>query len=148
MLMMRALRAVRVTEARARAVEQAEAAYAEALRNVDLREREAMIAVSAFEHHLGILANSSAPNSVALSDAHMFLRSLALRADRTRDAVTRARAQAEPLLSALVAARTELKKVEMWQQSLKDAAQQVEDQKERIATDDLAARTHRRRCES
>ena len=141
----RLLRAERVADVRRRVMEQAESDVAQARRVVDLRQREALEAASVLERQLRQFGATVFESSSGLADANGFVRSLAVVAERARGRVAEAQAEAELRQQAVLEARVELKKIEAWQESLRASAREVQDRLERLATDDHAARSHRKR---
>lgn len=138
----RVRRAERVVELKQRAVDEAQAACADARRAVESAEEVARAALARWEFE------SNAPHpegsTTDLADRSAWVRTLRLRADHAAAKVVAAKAEEARRLDDLVRARFDLRRIEMWRDGLLHGMRAVADRKERIATDEAAARTVRR----
>lgn len=139
----RTKRAERVVDLRRRAVEQAQTLAAEAARRVAEAEAAAREAEALWSRESAAPAHGSA-SSADLAEVNAWLRALRQRADRAATQVGVARAEAQRCHEALVAARGELRRIELWRDGLAAAARATQDRKERTAADEVAARAVRR----
>ena len=139
----RVRRAERIVDLRKRAVELAQSVCAKATMAAQEAEqcaREAELAWSS----AGESPDGRCASSTDLAESSAWLRTLRLRADRAAARSREARKEVEVAHASLVAARSELRRIELWRDGLASAERAVADRKERIASDEVAARTARR----
>jgi flagellar biosynthesis chaperone FliJ len=139
----RVRRAERVVELRRRAVEAAQASVAEAARRVIEAEDAARAAEDQWSRD-GSAPVAASLSSAELADASGWLRALRGRADRAAAQAAEARAAAQRSQEALVGARAELRRIELWRDGLVAAVRAAQDRKDRVAADEVAARVARR----
>jgi flagellar biosynthesis chaperone FliJ len=140
----RVRRADRVVELRKGAVELAQAACATAAQAAHEAAQAARDAEA--EWTRASLAASSAAwaSSADLAESSAWIRTLKGRAERAAMRADEARREVDRTSAALVAARSELRRMEMWRDGLVAADRAILDRKERVAADEIAARTARR----
>ncbi|MEI8254922.1 MAG: hypothetical protein WCJ30_04540 [Deltaproteobacteria bacterium] len=97
------------------------------------------------EQQLLLFRAADFESSSGLAEADAFVRTLAIKVERALASIAAAEAEAARLQLVVLEARVELKKIEAWQDSLRAAAREVQERLERLATDDHAARSHRKR---
>lgn len=136
-------RAERVVDLRRRAVEQAQTLAADAARRVAEAEAAAREAEALWARESAAPSHGSL-SSADLSEASAWIRALRLRADRAATQAGAARAEAQRCHEALVGARGELRRIELWRDGLAAAARAAQERKERTVADEVAARAVRR----
>lgn len=139
----RVRRAERVIDLRKRSVDLAQAECASAT----LAAQEAdQIALAAEDEWVNASRCAErCASSTDLERASAWLHTLRLRADRSAAEAADARAEVDRAHAGLVAARAELRRIELWRDGLVAAQRVALDRRERTATDEVAARTARRR---
>ncbi len=140
----RVRRAERIVDLRKRDVELAQAVCAKATMAAQEAEQAARDAEQAWMSAGETTSDGSCASSTDLAESSAWLRTLKLRADRAAARSREARKEVEQAHASLVAARSELRRIELWRDGLASAERAVTDRKERIASDEVAARTARR----
>lgn len=139
----RARRAERVMELRKRAVELAQTACAKAMQAAIEAEAAAKSAESEW-----VRASAEAPLDASsitdLAELSAWIRSLRTRADRAALRAAELHREVERAQAALTSARAEHRRIELWRDGLIAAERAVASRKERVAADEVAARTARR----
>lgn len=136
-------RAGMLVELRQRAVEVAQTESAAATRRAQDAEQAAQRAADAWAEAAGA-SPEERTSSVDLAELSAWLGALRHRADRAAAQAAEARAEAERRRAALVVARSELRKIEVWRDGLAAGVRAAAMRLERVAADEVAARTVRR----
>ncbi len=138
----RARRAERVVELRKKAVELAQTACARAI--LASVEAEALAKAAEDEWGRASVATTEASSTSDLAEQSAWIRSLRVRADRAAWRSFEVRREVERAQSALASARAEHRRIELWRDGLVAAERATLARKERVAADEVAARTARR----
>lgn len=136
-------RAGMLVELRQRAVELAQTLSAEATRRALDADEASKRAAEAWEESTRTTPGERT-SSVDLAELCAWQGTLRQRAEAAAAAAVAAHAEAERQRAALVAARSELRKIEVWRDGLAAAVRSAALRVERIASDEVAARTVRR----
>ncbi len=138
----RAARAGRIVRHRERAVDRVEAELGERVR----RTLEARAAVEAARKVWDAAMASSEPQAVSsadLAETHAYRLSLARKVEVLLARERELRLEEDAARKTLSAAKTEMRKIEMWRDQLIEAAVMDENAQERRASDEVAARIAR-----
>jgi flagellar biosynthesis chaperone FliJ len=134
-------RVERLLTLRERAVESARAVLGAALR-VTAQAAEAQAAAeNAWSTRAAAAATTRFPDVDALMESHAHLDALRRRADLAATELTAARDKEEVARAGCMRAERERKKLELWRDRLLSLEAQAERRSERLATDEVAART-------
>ncbi len=139
----RVRRAARIVELRQSGVDEAQAALADAQRRAAEAESVAAAAEAQWTSETDA-ADHGVPSSVDLATLSAWLRSLRVRADQAAARAAEAQKTVQGCLDALVAARGELRRIELWRDGIVAAARAEQDRKDRLAADEVTARASRR----
>lgn len=134
-------RVERLLALRERAVESARAVLGAALRATAQAAEAQAAAERAWSTRAAAVAVARFPDVDALMEAHAHLAALRLRADLAAREHTAARAKEELARASCMRAERERKKLEIWRDRLLSLEAQAERRSERLATDEVAART-------
>ena len=137
-------RVERLLALRERAVESARAVLAAALRATASAAEALSATESAWSTRAASVAAARFPDVDALMQAHAHLDALRRRADLAATELTNARNQEEGARAGCMRAERERKKLELWRDRLLSLEAQAERRSERLATDEVAARTFTR----
>lgn len=133
----RALRLVELAETAERSARAQAGAAERALADAKEEAREsetAWVAAAAVEAN-GLV------NATDLIDSEAYLRTLRTRADAARQKTERASEEAGRCASEVVRAATERRKLELWRDRIAESDRTEDNRRERIASDELAARS-------
>lgn len=134
-------RVERLLGLRERALETARVALASATRSAREASMAAAEAESAWSALATICAGAPFGTIDALVDAHAHVAALRRRADAARARAVAACAAEDTARAGCVRAERERRKLEIWRDRLDEIARAAESRKERLATDEMAART-------
>lgn len=126
---------------RERALESARMELAEAARAANRASDAAEEAERAWSSEAASCAGASFATIDALVEAHALVEARRSRADAAASAAKAARAAQEAAREACLRAERERRKLEIWRDKLLDLERAAEGKRERIATDEVAART-------
>lgn len=132
---------------RERALEGARAALATAQRATAAAITAHTAAEQAWSGRSEQIAGARFTSVVELSDAHAHLRTMRMAADEAAGHVQIARAREDDARAECVRAERERRKLEVWRDKLAALERQAEARRERLATDELAARGTTSRAE-
>lgn len=136
-------RAGMLVELRQRAVEIAQAESADATRRAQESDQASQQAADLWAESTRASAGER-PSSVDLAELSAWQHTLRQRADRAVVQAGVARTESERRRTALVTARSELRKIEVWRDGLAAVARASMMRSERVAADEVAARIVRR----
>ena len=138
----RATRATRIAELRERAVREAQAALAESARAV----AAARAAVAEVERSWSAQADriGRCTSPTGLAEASAYLDTLRRRADQAQQNVTACQAVEVRMREKVQRARMEQRKIELWRDGIVESLSEEEARRERVASDELAARMRER----
>jgi hypothetical protein len=140
----RARRAERVIELRQRAVDAAQTEHAAAARAVLEAEMVSRDSESLYLREAAAIESDRYASSIDLATSSAWLKTLRQRADQAAVKLAEAQAESAHKHQALVGARSELRRMEIWRDGLVAAARAVLERKQRTAEDEVATRTVRR----
>jgi flagellar biosynthesis chaperone FliJ len=136
-------RAERIVALRQTGVDEAQTALAEAKRRAQEAEAAAAAAEALWVSETAA-ADHGVPSSVDLATLSAWLRSLRVQADQAAARAAAATKAVQGCHDALIAARSELRRIELWRDGIAAAARAEQDRKDRLAADEVTARASRR----
>jgi hypothetical protein len=137
-------RIVRLVAARARLLDVARGELARALRSTAEAAEASRAAQRAWSDQAEAVAAASFANVDEIADSRAHLDALRRRAELATEAMDRARAHEHARRAACIAAEREVKKVEIWRDKIEEAERAIAARQERVAADEIAARTFAR----
>lgn len=136
----------RLVAVRARQLEAAQTALGAALRDARCAEEARDASERAWLDRTLTLERAPAPTMDALVEARAHLDGLRRQADLAGLSLLRARGSLSAARNACLLADRELKKLEIWRDQLAEAERLNEARRERLVTDEVAARAFAREC--
>jgi flagellar biosynthesis chaperone FliJ len=134
----RALRATRIAELRERAVREAQGALAGSGRALASARAALAEAERTWSAHADRLSRCVSPADLA--DASAYLGTLRRRAEQARQSVITCQIEEERMRAKVQSARMEQRKIELWRDGIVESIAEEDARRERVASDELAAR--------
>ena len=139
----KAARIERLITLRSRAVDIAQSSLAAAARATGLARQAQEHAEQAWLAEVALHASASETTMADFTESRLMILALRQRADALVLHVQEAQAKEDQQREVLTDARRELRKLELWRDSIVESSRQESARRERVATDEIAARISR-----